>query len=185
MSLQGALAALLVSGPSHGYELATTLEAELGPAWSTRPSQVYLTIARMVRDGYVRSRRMPQPTRPDRQLLSLTDAGRRLANAWLWSASEADEIVVRLAVARLRVPERFEELAESVVRERTAELHRLRAARQALPNDEGFGQDALEREIRGTEADLRWVEHLRDSATAVTARARARRRAISSVARIA
>jgi DNA-binding PadR family transcriptional regulator len=185
MNLQGALAALLLTGGRHGYELVTTLEAELGPVWSTRTSQVYLTLGRMARDGFVRSRRVPQPTRPDRQLLTLTDAGRGLAEAWLWEPSGADEIVVRLAIARIAMPNWFGGLAEAIGRERTAELHRLRTARRGLPADEGFGQDALEREIRRAEADLRWVTRLRESATAIVARRRARRRAILSLVRLA
>ena len=72
MSLSGALAALLLTGPSYGYELHTTLEAELGSLWATRASQVYLTLCRMTRDGLVTSERIHQDTRPDRQRLTLT-----------------------------------------------------------------------------------------------------------------
>ncbi len=185
MNLHGAIAALLLVGPSYGYELVITLEAELGPLWSTRTSQVYLTLGRMERDGLVDPRRVRQVSRPDRHLLTLTPAGRRVAEAWLWEPSTADEIVVRLAVARLAIPDRFDALAETVVRERTVELHRLRAARRGIPGDEGFGQSALDREIRRTEADLRWATHIHDTSSAVVARTRARRRVGTRSAKLA
>jgi DNA-binding PadR family transcriptional regulator len=185
VSLQGALAGLLLGGPGHGYELAATLEAELGPTWSTRVSQVYLTLGRMARDGLLRSRRVPQATRPDRQLLTLTAAGRRLGEQWLWGPSGADEIVVRLMVGRLVIPDRYAELAQVIAQERTSEMHRLRSLRASVSADEGFGSEALEREIRRTEADLRWVTRIRDNAATTVARPSARRRRLTTANRSA
>ena len=60
--------------------------------------------------------------------LTLTEAGRRMGEEWL-SAGSADELVVRLAVARLVIPERLPALVAAMTDERTATLHRLRAAR--------------------------------------------------------
>ncbi len=44
MALREVLCSLLLDGPAHGYQLQVTLEAELGPLWVTRASQVYLTL---------------------------------------------------------------------------------------------------------------------------------------------
>lgn len=129
MNLPGALAALLLGGPSHGYELFTTLESELGPLWVTRASQIYLTLGRMERDGLVRSRRIRQASRPDRRLLTLTRSGQELAERWLWTQGSGEEIVVRLMVARLVIPDRLPALAEAIERELMAVLHQLRTAK--------------------------------------------------------
>lgn len=171
MGLSGALAALLLTGPSHGYELHATLEAELGSTWATRPAQVYLTLGRMARDGLVTSERIRQDTRPDRRRLTLTDAGRRAAEEWL-TIGPADELVVRLAVARLVVPERLPALVAEMIDERTAALHRLRAAR--AEDTGGFRTEARDAEIAAVEATVRWLEGLRGHLGEIVSRPRAR-----------
>src|SRR6266487_1236391 len=92
MALREVLCSLLLEGPAHGYQLQVTLEAELGPLWVTRASQVYLTLGRMQRDGLVVSRRVRQANRPDRQLLRLTARGRAVATDWLFAPGPAEEI---------------------------------------------------------------------------------------------
>lgn len=171
MSLSGALAALLLAGPTHGYELHATLEAELGSTWLTRPSQVYLTLGRMQRDGLVTRERIRQETRPDRQLLTLTEAGRQAAEEWL-ADGPAEELAVRLAVARLVVPERLPALLSALVEERTAMLHRLRAAR--ADDAGGFRAEARDAEIAAVEGQLRWLGGLRDRLDEIAARPWAR-----------
>lgn len=178
MSLLGCLSALLLKGPSHGYELKTTLEAELGPLWMTRASQVYLTLGRMVRDGLVNSRRIRQTRRPDRQLLGLTAKGRELGYEWLFEPDDPDEIVVRLAVGRLVVPDRFKELITAIVEERAARLRQLRQLRATV--DQGFQKEAVDAEIHRVQADLRWVESLAERISALITRPRAVRSAHQS-----
>lgn len=162
MGLNGCLAALLLPGPAHGYQLKGTLEAELGALWETRASHIYMSLGRMVRDGLVTSRRIRQDTRPDRQLLELTTAGRQLAQSWLFESGPADEIVVRVAVGRVVVPDRFAELLDRVVAERSAALRQLRAMRPEV--DEGFHREALEEEVMRTQAQLRWATLVREQA---------------------
>ena len=174
MSLQGALAALLLSGPAHGYQLQATLEAELGPLWETRASQLYLTLARMQRDGLVTSVRVRQGSRPDRQLLRLTLAGQAAAERWLTEPGAPGEIVVRLAVARIVVPERFDELATAIVDERSAVLAQLRSLRPRLTG--GFQPEAIDAEIARVQSEVRWAAAVRDRAAEVTGRPRAARR---------
>ncbi len=171
MALSGALAALLLVGPSHGYELHATLEAELGSTWVTRPAQVYLTLGRMHRDGLVTSERIRQETRPDRQRLTLTNVGREAAEEWLWRGP-TDELVVRLAVARLVVPHQMSALLDAMINERTAALHRLRAAR--AEDAGGFREEAHDAEIRLVEGQLRWLEGLRPHLDEIVARPRVR-----------
>ncbi|HKF17732.1 MAG TPA: PadR family transcriptional regulator [Candidatus Dormibacteraeota bacterium] len=180
MSLQGCLAALLLDGSAHGYQLKATLEAELGPLWATRASQVYLTLGRMVRDGLVTSRRVQQTARPDRQLLSLTSKGRQAAERWLFDSREPGELVVRLAVGRLVIPERFAELVVDSVEERASALRGLRELRASV--DGGFQPEAVDAEIQRVKAELRWVSSLRERAGHIARRPRSRARvnAVSS-----
>lgn len=178
MALSGAIAALLLGGPSHGYALYATLEAELGPVWLTRPSQVYLTLGRMARDRLVASQRIHQETRPDRQLLTLTVSGRETAEAWLVNGP-SDELVVRVAVARLVIPDRLAALLGTMTDERTEALHRLRTAR--AQDEGGFRPEARNAEIVAVEAQLRWLAavavHLEEIVARPSARSRDERAA--------
>lgn len=161
MSLQGALAALLLRGPAHGYLLHGTLEAEMGRLWITRPSQVYLTLGRMARDGLLTVRHVPQATRPDRHVFALTASGSRLGLGWLFEPGPADEIALRLAVGRLSTPRRFNELIDAIDRHQTAVVHRLR---QELSTSSGFEREAIGLDLSRAQADLRWLGALRQRA---------------------
>jgi DNA-binding PadR family transcriptional regulator len=182
LGLQGALAAVLLEGPAHGYQLHATLEAELGPLWITRSSQVYLTLGRMVRDGLITIRCVRQATRPDRQQLALTSRGREVAHKWLFDPGPSQEIVVRLAVARLVIPDRFEELATTIAEERAATLRRLRVLRAEA--DQGFQAEAVDVDVLRLQGELRWIARLRERQAEILARPRASRPA-SAVTRYA
>lgn len=182
MGLQGALAGLLLLGPAHGYELHTRLAAELGPLWVTKPSQVYLTLGRMQRDHLVTATRVAQQRRPDRQLLALTASGRHVAHRYLEQAGPRDELVVRLAVARLAGPDWFADLAEQLLAERSAALRELRAVRGTVEG--GFQREAVEAEIQRTQAEVRWLAGVRDRAAAIVA-APPGRKADDGVAKLA
>jgi len=174
MALQQALAALLLGGRSHGYQLMATLQAELGPLWETRASRVYLTLARMEQQGLVTSTRVRQGSRPERHLLRLTPRGRGVADRWLEGQGPADETVVRLAVARLVAPDRFEELVAATAGQRAASLRRLRDLRRRAT--EGFQPEALDAEIARAQSDLRWLATVRERQLEIVGRPAAQRR---------
>jgi DNA-binding PadR family transcriptional regulator len=174
MALAGALLGLLLAEPAHGYQLQATLEAELGPLWETRASQVYLTLGRLERDGLVVVTRQRQEKRPDRQLLQLTARGRAAALQWLEDVEGGEDLVVRLAVARMAAPDRFEEVARATLEARQAALRRLRSLRRELT--EGFQAEALEAEVKRVEGEVRWAGGVLDNADHIVARAPAGRR---------
>jgi DNA-binding PadR family transcriptional regulator len=168
MSLQGAAAALLLRRPAHGYELHSVLEAELGPTWMTKASQLYLTLGRMQRDGIVTVTRVNQTNRPDRQLLSLTPRGRKLAQEWLVQGDRPGEHVARLAVARVAAPDKFDAIAAAISEELNSRLRSLRALRPSAVG--GFQLEAIEAEISGVHAALRWVVGVRDNSDQILQR---------------
>lgn len=179
MGLPGCLAALLLRGPAHGYELKTTLEAELGPLWTTKTSQVYLTLGRMVRDGLITSRRLRQPTRPDRHLMALTGSGQDFARRWLYGPGERTEIPVRLAVGRVVAPRDFKPLADAIAQDRAATLRQLRRLR--VDARDGFQREAIDAEIAQVQAELRWVTAIREEAEEISQRPPAPRRRAETI----
>jgi DNA-binding PadR family transcriptional regulator len=173
MGLTGMLAALLLEQPSHGYQLKATLEDELGPLWITSASQVYLTLGRMQRDGLINSRRVRQQTLPDRQRLSLTARGREVAEKWLYDSDDPDENVVRVMIARLVAPERFSDVVDIIIEQRSAGLAELRQLRADAGAE--FQREAIDAEIQRAQADIRWAASIRDRAESVVAIPRAAR----------
>ena len=167
------LAGLLLAGPAHGYRLQATLEGELGPLWVTRASQVYLTLGRMQRDGLVGGRTVPQATRPARQTFELTARGRDAARAWLDAPGQDGELVVRVAVARLLGLATFTELLDAASAAATAALRRLRALRAEVGG--GLQREAVEAEIGRVQAELRWLESVRERAEEIVAAPRGAR----------
>jgi hypothetical protein len=86
----------------------------------------------------------------------------------------ADEVVVRLAVARLALPNRFRDLAETVLAERSAALRSLRELRGEVDGG-GFQREAVEAEIFRTQAEVRWLAGVRDRGEELAAAPRGRR----------
>jgi DNA-binding PadR family transcriptional regulator len=160
MGLQEALAGLLLAGPAHGYQLYSMLEGELSPIWETRQSHLYLTLARMERDGLVTGRRVRQQALPDRQVFELTSRGRALANQ-----EQPSEMVVKLAVARRTRPGHFAELAAAISDEVAGRLKALRELSGVLEG--GFQQQALALEIGRRQAEIRWLSSIRDDVAAI------------------
>jgi DNA-binding PadR family transcriptional regulator len=136
----------------------------------------------MVRDGLITTRRIRRAPRPDRQLLALTGRGRETADKWLFDPGPSQEIVVRLAVARLVIPDRFEELATTIAEERAATLRQLRVLRAEA--DQGFQAEAVDSEVLRVQGELRWIARLRERQAEILARPRASRPA-SAVTRYA
>jgi hypothetical protein len=89
---------------------------------------------------------------------------------------------VRLAAARIAVPDRFAELAETMLAERTAALRTLRDLRGRTRD--GFQREAVDAEVVRTQAEVRWLAGIRDRAEAIVA-APAGRKVEEHVARLA
>lgn len=156
------LLGLLAGGPRHGYELKRDFEELLGGTWTVNIGQIYLTLGRLERDGLVTSDVVPQDTRPDRKVYSLTELGRKELERW---ASEPvddpvrlrDELVLKIIVQGLIEsddPRTF--LWEQRQRhiELLAELTSLRDDREQPRSTELL----VEAGIAHLEADLKWLD---------------------------
>ena len=174
MSLQGALGALLLKGPSHGYEMLGTLQGELGPLWDVNPGQLYLTLGRMERDGLVTTATgPPKGRRPSRQMVSLTRRGFVEARAWL-HGGPSEDLVVRVALARIVNPSGFGELVSDLVGSRAAALRSLRQARRTANG--GFQAEVFDAEIGRVQSEIRWLASVKENAHNLIERPVARNR---------
>jgi len=106
MSVRHALLALLSQGPKYGLQLGQEFEAGTGDLWPLNTGQVYTTLQRLERDGFVESDEAV-PSGPQNRF-RITDAGRDELDTWLRTPSDPagpprDELVIKVLVA-MRMP---------------------------------------------------------------------------------
>src|ERR687895_2604764 len=77
------LLGLLDGGERHGWDLRASFEFLLADTWPLNDGQVYTTLGRLERDGFVTSHTVEQRDRPDRRMYRITTAGRRELRRWL------------------------------------------------------------------------------------------------------
>src|SRR6187551_449999 len=106
VSIRHALLALLNDGPKYGLQLRQEFEARTGEVWPLNVGQVYTTLQRLERDGFVES---DDTTDEGAQKnFQITAEGGSELTRWLrtppdLSSPPRDELVVKILVA-LRVP---------------------------------------------------------------------------------
>src|SRR3954447_16917453 len=85
MGVREGLLALLDREPAYGYQLKTGFEAATGGVWSLNVGQVYATLDRLERDGFVESRE-----RDGQRSYRITPEGTQELGAW-WEAQVGDD----------------------------------------------------------------------------------------------
>ncbi len=109
MSVRHALLALLSDGPKYGLQLRQEFEARTGEVWPLNVGQVYTTLQRLERDGFVES---DDPGGAEdagpQKAFRITPGGNDELSTWLrtppdLSMPPRDELVIKVLVA-LRVP---------------------------------------------------------------------------------
>jgi DNA-binding PadR family transcriptional regulator len=107
MSIRHALLALLAERPKYGLQLRQEFEARTGEVWPLNVGQVYLTLQRLERDGWVESDDSGRGA-PQKRTFRITPAGADELAAWLrtppnLTSPPRDELVIKVLVA-LRLP---------------------------------------------------------------------------------
>jgi PadR family transcriptional regulator AphA len=157
MSLPHVLLGLLFDRPSTGYDLARSLERDLAPLWRAEISQIYPTLARLRRAGFVLLRVLGPRHGPRRNLYRITAAGRRELRRWLVEPSpppsSKDEGLTRIAfLDALPAPERKAVL----IRYERSIAEETRRLKEASPLS-GFLREARRGAVERLEATRRWV----------------------------
>src|SRR6476469_9470826 len=106
MSVRHALLALLSEGPKYGLQLRHEFEERTGEVWPLNVGQVYTTLQRLERDGFIVSD--DEEVAGPQKAFRITSAGSAELATWLntppdLSAPPRDELVIKVLVA-IRVP---------------------------------------------------------------------------------
>jgi len=158
------LSLLAMEGERSGYDLVKQVERSIAHVWSPARSGLYATLQRLARDGLVRSRRVAQRDRPDKQLYRLSREGRQALDAWLELVEpEADDrFFLKLFVGGLTSNDVLLQHVEQFRADTELRLARYRAIE---PTNTNTGHDWYHRHllrlgIARAALDLRWAEEV-------------------------
>lgn len=163
MSLSHAILGLLDLAPMTGYDLKKTFDGSVAHFWAADQAQIYRTLARLVDDGAVAVRVVPQEGRPDRREHSITDGGRKELAAWLGSPLEAERtrepFLARVFFAGREDPA----VARRMLAGRRASAEERLAVLRELPEPAGTPAERLRTAtlrygVRQLEAELAWID---------------------------
>jgi DNA-binding PadR family transcriptional regulator len=88
-SLELALLGLIAEQHARsGYDLVQAFRLSMIHYWHAHPGQIYPTLDRMERDGWIAGREVIQRGRPNKRVYSVTGEGRRILLEWLESPYE-------------------------------------------------------------------------------------------------
>ena len=94
------LLGLLVRGEKHGYELKRIVDGEFPPYWRIDFAQLYRSLAKMTRNGWVKVHTERGADGPERKVYTLTARGRAEFDQWLAEpARDRDEFFVKVRLA--------------------------------------------------------------------------------------
>ena len=171
MSVRQALLALLEQGPMYGYQLRAEFERRTGATWPLNVGQVYTTLSRLERDGFVEGLHDgvadDEGSSQHRVMYVATAAGHEEVAAWFTTPvartqPPRDELAIKLALA-VTVP--GVDVGTVIQQQRSATMGALqdytrvkRAGGDASPDDLAWSL-VLDSLVFNAEAEIRWLDH--------------------------
>lgn len=81
--LKHGILGLLNYGDMTGYEIMTVFRDSLNYFWQAQTSQIYRELQGLEKNGWIKSTHIKQENKPDKNLLSITEEGKKELVAWL------------------------------------------------------------------------------------------------------
>ena len=161
MSVRHALLALLTEGPKYGLQLRLEFEQRTGDVWPLNVGQVYTTLQRLERDGFVASDEGGEEG--PQKAFRITPAGEDELRRWLrtppdLSSPPRDELVIKVLVA-IRAPGVDVHEVIQVHRRHLVELMQqwTRLKEYAAAEDVSFAL-AVDAELFRLDSVIRWLD---------------------------
>ncbi|XVQ09458.1 PadR family transcriptional regulator [Spirillospora sp. CA-255316] len=161
MSTPQILLALLAERPKHGYELKREHDERLPGAKPLPYGQVYSTLQRLERDGFVAVAEVTQEGGPERTVYELTPEGHQRMRAWLAETEPPAPYVTGALFTRVVMALVVGGDARAGLdRQRAAHLDRMRELTRAKTAPETSAAQILAADyaLFHLDADLRWME---------------------------
>jgi DNA-binding PadR family transcriptional regulator len=162
MSTGHVLLGLLTRGPLHGYELKRAYDHRLPQAKPLGFGQVYATLGRLERDGFVAPDDPDQAGGPERTAFGITAQGETELSTWLGtieppSPHVTSALLTKVTVALLAAGE--QRARDYLVAQRAAHSTRLREYTKMKSDPDARLADVIAADyaIAHLDADLRWL----------------------------
>ena len=166
VSPEFALLGFLIGGPSHGYDLHQRFVTELGQVWHLSQSQAYAILKRLENRGDISVRVIEQEKLPARQMLQITEAGRRRFFEWLelgigrTARSIRLEFLTRLYFTQLHRPENTVQIYQAQSAEIESTIARLESLLEHLPPEQVFNRLSLDLRLRQMRLIQSWIAEI-------------------------
>ena len=167
VSPEFAILGFLIAGPSHGYDLHQRFVADLGQVWHLSQSQAYAILKRLESRGDILAQVIEQEKLPARQMLRITDMGRRRFFEWLelgigrTARSIRLEFLTRLYFTQLHRPENTAQIYKTQLAEIESIIVRLESLLEHLPPDQLFNRLSLELRLQQMRLIQNWMTEIR------------------------
>lgn len=164
LSPEMALLGLLYETPNHGYELHRKVNSDLGQVWHLSQSQAYTILKRLETRGEITVEEIPQEKLPPRQLLSMTEQGRRRFLEWLDSVSGGStrairmEFITRLYFLQLYMPNKIELAFERQRAEAESNIARLEKTQAEVLQATIYNRMSLDLRLKQLKSVLEWLD---------------------------
>lgn len=154
-----AVLGLLQRGPRHGYDLKREHDLRFPLAKPLAYSQVYSTLGRLERDGFVEVTEQQPGDGPERTVYGLTESGRRHVEQWVREPEPPAPHVANVLYTKLVVVLLGGRDGETYLDvQRTAHLTRMRELTRERRESDPAAALAADYALFHLEADLRWLE---------------------------
>jgi len=161
MSVPDGLLVLLRGEPKHGYQLASDFAERTAGRWSLNTGQVYTTLDRLARDGFVTDDE-PDEDEPRRRRVKLTDAGVARAEEWLRAAppdvAPRDELVLRVLLVASVDPSDALAVIDAQRVELVGRLQQLRKEQRDSEDEGLLARMTADAAAVRIESEVRWLD---------------------------
>lgn len=166
MSVRFGLMALLAEEPAYGAQLKAGFERRTGGTWPVNVGQVYTTLDRLQRDGFVWA---DEPDSEGRIRYRLTVSGEGEVARW-WSTpveranTPREELLIKLAIAITSPGVDGAAVAQAQRSATMRRLQQLTRLKQSIdPTADLAWLMVLEHQLFAAEAELRWLDQVEAS----------------------
>jgi DNA-binding PadR family transcriptional regulator len=162
-----ALLGLLYETPGHGYDLHRKVVTDLGQVWHLSQSQAYSILKRLEIRGEISMEEVLQEKLPPRQLLHITDLGRRRFLDWLDAPNGSStrairmEFVTRVYFLKMYLPEKLVPAFERQRAEIKTHIRRLETMHADLPTEQIYNRMSLNMRLKQLRLVLEWLDECR------------------------
>lgn len=168
MSMKHAILGLLDIAPMSGYDVKKNFDATITHFWAGDQSQIYRTLTSIVKEGLAEVSTVEQNGKPNRNVHTITDAGRAELDHWLRSPLER-EASREPFLARLFFAGRLgKDAVSALLAERRQLAVTQLAALEAMSRNDSATADlptrlrlaTLDNGIAHTRTELEWLDEL-------------------------